>query len=180
MNNPFNFEPVPLKTVANCGCQSRELETDMREFESEEEARGGRRFSARGGGSSTRSFRAPLRTMKKAPRPPLGRPKQPWLRRPYRGRWLTGPVVEDHSHYREPSGGEPEPSTGTEHTRWVQDCLNQALGLQLPVTGVMGPETRSAVRSFQRQQGIRVSGIMGPDTEEALKVACGDQRAGLC
>ena len=52
--------------------------------------------------------------------------------------------------------------------RWVQDTLNRVLGLRLPVTGVMGPETRSAVRSFQKQKGLPVSGIVGPDTEKAL------------
>ncbi|MEW5755936.1 MAG: peptidoglycan-binding domain-containing protein [Pseudomonadota bacterium] len=60
--------------------------------------------------------------------------------------------------------------------RWVQDCLNHAMGLQLPVTGAMGPDTRSGLRSFQRQQGLRASGIVGPDTEEALRAACDGQR----
>jgi len=32
----------------------------------------------------------------------------------------------------------------------------------------MGPETRSAVRSFQKQRGLPASGIAGPDTEKAL------------
>jgi peptidoglycan hydrolase-like protein with peptidoglycan-binding domain len=67
--------------------------------------------------------------------------------------------------------GEPA-SGGSERIRWVQDCLNQVLGLQLPITRVMGPETRSAVRSFQRQQGLRVNGIVGPDTEDDLKGVC--------
>jgi hypothetical protein len=46
------------------------------------------------------------------------------------------------------------------------------MGLQLPITGLLGPETRSAVRSFQRREGLRSTGIAGPDTEEALKAAC--------
>lgn len=66
---------------------------------------------------------------------------------------------------------EPYPST-SERVRWIQDCLNQAIGLQLPVTGIMSPETRSAVRSFQKQQGLSVSGIVGSDTEKALLDAC--------
>lgn len=172
MRNPFNFEPMPLKSVANCGCSSRELDRDRAEFELEEEFRGGRRFPMRSIGLRSRSFRAPLRTMKEPFRAPLGRPKRPGIRPSYRGRWLSGAVVEDPSLYREPSDAEPEPSAGTEHTRWVQDCLNQVLGLQLPVSGVMGPQTRSAVRSFQQWQGIRASGIVGPDTEESLKTAC--------
>jgi hypothetical protein len=36
----------------------------------------------------------------------------------------------------------------------------------------MTPETRSAVRSFQRRERLPLSGIVGPDTEEALKRAC--------
>lgn len=68
--------------------------------------------------------------------------------------------------------GDTGQTFGTEHQRWIQDCLNRALGMQLPITGVMGPETRSAVRTFQQQQGLRASGIVGPDTEAALKTAC--------
>ena len=63
---------------------------------------------------------------------------------------------------------------GSERARWAQDCLNQALSLSLPVTGLMGPETRSALRSFQRRQGLRPSGILGPSTEDALNRACMD------
>jgi hypothetical protein len=66
----------------------------------------------------------------------------------------------------------PAVASGSERVRWVQDCLNQALRMQLPVTGIMGPETRSAVRTFQQQQRFRVTGIAGPDTEEALKGVC--------
>ena len=53
------------------------------------------------------------------------------------------------------------------------------MGLRLPVTGVMGPETRSAIRGFQRQQGLRTSGIVGPDTEAAIKAACDRQSTGV-
>ena len=60
---------------------------------------------------------------------------------------------------------------GSEHVRWIQDCLNRAMSAQLPVDGVMTPAARSLVRSFQRQQGLTASGIVGPDTEEALKKA---------
>jgi hypothetical protein len=57
----------------------------------------------------------------------------------------------------------------------MQACLNRILGLQLPVTGIIGAETRSAVRSFQQQQGLRASGIVEPDTGSALKAACGNR-----
>lgn len=94
------------------------------------------------------------------------------LRRPF-----GSAVYEPYPIASEPYSSEPEPS-GSERTRWVQDCLNQAAGTQLPVTGIMGRDTRSAVRNFQRQQGLRASGIVGPDTEDALKAACTGQNAG--
>jgi peptidoglycan hydrolase-like protein with peptidoglycan-binding domain len=60
---------------------------------------------------------------------------------------------------------------GTEFVRWVQASLNRVLSLRLPVTGILGPETRSAVRDFQRSQGLPVTGVVGPDTERALIAA---------
>ena len=35
-----------------------------------------------------------------------------------------------------------------EYVRWVQQALNQALGLKLVVDGDRGPKTRSAIRSW--------------------------------
>jgi GH25 family lysozyme M1 (1,4-beta-N-acetylmuramidase) len=55
-----------------------------------------------------------------------------------------------------------------EYIRWVQRSLNQILGLHLAVDGIVGPQTRSAVRSFQQRQGLLVDGIVGPKTEAAL------------
>jgi hypothetical protein len=45
------------------------------------------------------------------------------------------------------------------------------MGLRLPVDGIMGPETRSALRRFQAQEKLPVTGIVGPDTERALLAA---------
>jgi peptidoglycan hydrolase-like protein with peptidoglycan-binding domain len=56
----------------------------------------------------------------------------------------------------------------SEYVRWVQSALNRAMGLQLVVDGVMGRETRSAIRSFQERNGLPADGIVGPDTERAL------------
>jgi hypothetical protein len=42
----------------------------------------------------------------------------------------------------------------------------------LPITGVIGPETRSTLRRFQRQECLRPTGIAGPDTRQALRAAC--------
>lgn len=55
--------------------------------------------------------------------------------------------------------------------RWLQSTLNQVLGLTLTVDGVMGVQTRSALRDFQSQQGLVADGIAGPDTREALMAA---------
>lgn len=58
-----------------------------------------------------------------------------------------------------------------ERTRWAQQSLNRLMGLRLAVDGVAGPQTRSAIRSFQQRQGLVVDGVVGPKTEAALKAA---------
>ena len=68
------------------------------------------------------------------------------------------------------------PSDGAEYVRWVQISLNRIMGLRLSVNGIMGPETRSAIRSFQVQKGLPGTGIVGPDTERAL-IAAGTGRS---
>ena len=55
-----------------------------------------------------------------------------------------------------------------DYVRWVQRSLNQILGLRLAVDGIIGRQTRSAVRSFQQQRGLKVDGIVGSQTESAL------------
>jgi peptidoglycan hydrolase-like protein with peptidoglycan-binding domain len=72
--------------------------------------------------------------------------------------------------FREPPVVEPAPE-GSEYVRWVQSSLNQIMGLRLPVDGIMGPETRSAIRSFQARHGLSVDGIVGPETERAIMTA---------
>jgi peptidoglycan hydrolase-like protein with peptidoglycan-binding domain len=81
----------------------------------------------------------------------------------------------------EPSGGaptggqpsQPEPSEApSEYVRWVQSCLNQVMGLQLPIDGIMNTQTRSAIRSFQERRGLHIDGLVGPETERALIDAC--------
>jgi len=59
----------------------------------------------------------------------------------------------------------------TVDVRWVQQALNQLLGLSLSVDGAMGPQTRRAVRAFQTQQDLVVDGVVGPRTETALRNA---------
>lgn len=68
----------------------------------------------------------------------------------------------------DPYSAASEPPQGSEFLRWVQSTLNQVLGLNLPVDGLPGPATRSAIRSFQQRHGLPADGIVGPDTRRAL------------
>lgn len=52
--------------------------------------------------------------------------------------------------------------------RRVQDALNRALGLRLKVDGKEGPQTRSAIRSFQMRRGLKVTGVVDAKTEQTL------------
>ena len=113
---------------------------------------------------------------------PLPRPQRfPWPRFRPRPRLPWGPpfvAVERDRPDREPSSPtEPADSAAapaptapadSELVRWVQSSLNLIMGLRLPVDGVMGPDTRSALRSFQERAGLPADGIVGPDTERAL------------
>lgn len=165
MNQELSFETIPLElTPAITG--------EMFEVESE---RGIRRSFAGPRNRSSRPGIRPGMRPKGTKHPPFSRtrPFVKGLRRPF-----GSTVYEPYPIASEPYSGEPEPSSSSEHVRWVQDCLNRAAGTQLPVTGIMGRDTRSAVRNFQRQQGLRASGIVGPDTEDALRAACTGQNAG--
>jgi peptidoglycan hydrolase-like protein with peptidoglycan-binding domain len=66
-----------------------------------------------------------------------------------------------------------EVNISPDRIRWLQSVLNQIIGAHLAVDGVMGPQTRSTVRSFQQQRGLAVDGIAGPATEAAIKAALG-------
>ena len=63
---------------------------------------------------------------------------------------------------------EQEVRSGLEYVRWIQSSLNKIMRLRLAVDGIIGPMTRSAIRSFQRQYGLTVDGIVGPITEAKL------------
>lgn len=89
------------------------------------------------------------------------------------------PYVARGGFSAQPYSSEPYPSEpaaieagGSEKIRWIQECLNYKSGLQLPVNGIAGRATRSAIRDFQRKQGVRVNGLIDPDTERALREFC--------
>ncbi len=138
------------------------------------EAEAGARFSDRRQRSSTRygasnattrfdtgrgTFRSPSRGVGLQP----GRRTLP--RRPRRGRRpvFTGPIPDTRVDGRIPGN-----ARSTEYARWVQHALNTVLNARLPIDGVIGENTRAAIREFQNQQKLPVDGIMGPDTERAL------------
>jgi peptidoglycan hydrolase-like protein with peptidoglycan-binding domain len=57
-----------------------------------------------------------------------------------------------------------------QYVLWVQECLNKILSLRLKEDGLIGSDTRSAIRSFQRRQRLpaRPDGVVCPNTEQAL------------
>ncbi|HKX33231.1 MAG TPA: peptidoglycan-binding protein [Blastocatellia bacterium] len=59
----------------------------------------------------------------------------------------------------------------SQYAVWVQRSLNRILGLRLAEDGIIGTQTRSAIRSFQQRSGLAVDGIVGPQTEVALTSA---------
>lgn len=62
----------------------------------------------------------------------------------------------------------PAAQSGRDYGRWVQRTLNLVMGLRLAVDGIIGPRTRSAIRSFQQKEGLLVTGEMNQQTERRL------------
>ncbi|MCI0389317.1 MAG: peptidoglycan-binding protein [Acidobacteria bacterium] len=149
-------------------------------YETEEEARRSRR-------SSSRPRKPPARRkppVKGKPRPGVKFPILPLAFPVWHG-LIPPPAQEPRGQEPRkdagPSGTPPPPADsdqvrdGTEYVRWVQNTLNQVMSLRLPVNGIMGPETRSAIRGFQTRQGLPADGIVSPQTEAAL-IAVSGQR----
>jgi hypothetical protein len=106
---------------------------------------------------------------------------QPWGAKPGA---TPGPWRWGGSRYRRPyfvAGGVdlgPSLADGvSEHVRWVQTCLNRFLGLTIPMDGIMTARTRAALRTFQERRGLPINGLMGPETDTALRDACGAAQA---
>jgi peptidoglycan hydrolase-like protein with peptidoglycan-binding domain len=54
------------------------------------------------------------------------------------------------------------------YAKWIQQSLNKIMGLKLAVNGEIRTQTKSAIRSFQKKQGLKDDGIVGATTESAL------------
>ncbi|SDW16194.1 peptidoglycan-binding domain-containing protein [Nitrosomonas communis] len=154
-----NFWELDGNPGYECG-SSAEFDTELGEAEWEAEIRRGQRMPMR----PTRLRPAAYRRSG-----PSGQPKPrgdyPFHKHGKYRRWPAGVITAPHSCTCPALNC---PRHGSEYVRWVQNTLNQVLGLRLPVTGIMNPAARSAVRSFQQRQGLPVDGIAGPDTERAL------------
>jgi Putative peptidoglycan binding domain len=175
MSVELNFEAMPLEAYVGF----RTLASEQSGFELEEEL--GRRGRVRSRGQGF----APQVTARRPGRPPSvfpegGRKKPPYpppRMPPYPRWWPRGAIGVPYGLAPEPYPVEPEPypaeplRAGSEHIRWVQSALNDVLGLRLPLHGVADAATRSAIRSFQRREGLPADGVVGPDTEGALLAA---------
>jgi N-acetyl-anhydromuramyl-L-alanine amidase AmpD len=134
-------------------------------------ARPAQRLGRRGG--QFRFGRPPLRPGPSWPRPV-------WPRAGVAGRRRPRLIGRDYWP-EQPEPGVAPPAESSAYVEWLQSSLNSILGLRLPVDGIMSPETRSAIRAFQRRYGLPADGIVGPDTERALMQArrSGQAAAGL-
>lgn len=157
MRYELNVETEPFETSSTSDDELEAWDGELTDLEEEEETRRGRRPTRPTGFRPRRGWPA---------KPPKRPPPRLWPSRPSVaiGRGI---------------GHEPAPCVcpahDTEFVRWVQSSLNQVLGLNLPVSGVMNAATRGALRRFQKQQGLPVDGIAGPETERALIEAKGSQ-----
>jgi peptidoglycan hydrolase-like protein with peptidoglycan-binding domain len=84
-------------------------------------------------------------------------------------RWaLPHPRAHTSSHSHS-DGSTPAPSHAHDESKTAAiERLQRALGVS--VDGTFGPETESAVRSYQGKHGLAVDGVVGPATWEALGV----------
>jgi len=65
----------------------------------------------------------------------------------------------------------------TDAVRPVQRALNRLLGLRIPEDGMETPETRSAIRSFEKRLRLPVTGRVTPGVIAALRQALGRRGA---
>lgn len=61
-------------------------------------------------------------------------------------------------------------AASNEHVKAIQDALVKS-GAKLKVDGLMGKETRAALKKFQSDHGIKSTGTADKDTLKALKIS---------
>jgi lysozyme family protein len=77
------------------------------------------------------------------------------------------------------AGGAMAESTSPSATRAVAPGVDVAAvqrALGIPADGIVGPQTRRAIRRFQRANGLVVDGIVGPQTLAALGLSARSAR----
>lgn len=67
-------------------------------------------------------------------------------------------------------GIEPQPEEQILSTVWLQKSLN-TLGADIEIDGVPGPQTREAIKLFQKAIGLDQDGLVGPKTLDAIQTA---------
>jgi Putative peptidoglycan binding domain len=143
MSNTFEFETIPF--------------TGESFQDSVQEAEYGRRFT-RGSWVS-----APRLGKRLTPR------SQSWRSRPVYAASYPVYVPQDSVGASEPVDyAPPLDPAADEKIRWVQQRLNAALGLRLPLTGDLDAATRSALRILQRQRGLPPNGRLTQPVQRTL------------
>jgi len=54
------------------------------------------------------------------------------------------------------------------NNRRIQQALSSAGYYKNKIDGKIGPKTKTAIKAFQRAEGLRVDGVVGPQTRTAL------------
>ena len=159
MNKLLSFRPEPFESEFEFEDLPNGFGAQGESFEQEEEYES--RRPGRSGRGSFRSSAVPRTRPKTGAKKPTKPPS--WKGRPFpiiQPTFTTvvpvWPPVPLDGPGQGPSGGADQSSAsdeGSDFVRWAQTCLNGYLGLRLPVHGVLDPNTRNAVRTFQERQG---------------------------
>ncbi len=87
------------------------------------------------------------------------------------GKQYPAPDADWREAQRRVLGGiEPQPEEMVLTTVWLQSSLNK-LGAHIEVDGMPGPQTRAAIKLFQKAKGLEDNGLIGPDDIDALNKA---------
>ena len=84
---------------------------------------------------------------------------------------VTAMLAKEQSANRPPEEPEfidvPKPIPVTLNNREIQKKLVDA-GYNITVDGVVGPQTKKAIKAFQKEKGLKVDGVVGKNTTAAL------------